>query len=128
MQRHGNKRTPAEFKELREKWRNAKKDETDCLARLERAEERYTALRTLQYPSQLTTDRPDPTPMEDSSFAAQGYPVHYQLAVVGASAGSSLGADMSVRPLPLQPQYGYPISGAARSLYPVALTTLAPST
>ncbi|KAI0253667.1 hypothetical protein BJV78DRAFT_1351550 [Lactifluus subvellereus] len=41
MQRHGNKRTPAEFKELREQWRSAKKDETERLARLERAEERY---------------------------------------------------------------------------------------
>ncbi|KAI0251807.1 hypothetical protein BJV78DRAFT_1114471, partial [Lactifluus subvellereus] len=29
MQRHGNKRTPAEFKELRKQWRKAKKDETE---------------------------------------------------------------------------------------------------
>ncbi|EIM86892.1 uncharacterized protein STEHIDRAFT_34574, partial [Stereum hirsutum FP-91666 SS1] len=29
MQRHGNKRTPAEFKDLRKQWRKAKKEEAD---------------------------------------------------------------------------------------------------
>ncbi|KAI0255105.1 hypothetical protein BJV78DRAFT_1279704 [Lactifluus subvellereus] len=126
MQQHGNKRTPA-GEELREEWRNAKKDETERLARLERAEERY-AVRS-ERSSILHNLRPAAQILLAwKTAAAQGYPVHYQLAVVGASAGSSLGADTSVRPLPLQPQYGYTISGAAHSLYPVALTTPAPST
>ncbi|KAH9063821.1 hypothetical protein EDB83DRAFT_2223753, partial [Lactarius deliciosus] len=34
-QRHGNKRTTAEFKELRKQWRKAKNDETECMARLD---------------------------------------------------------------------------------------------
>ncbi|KAH8976822.1 hypothetical protein EDB92DRAFT_1798067 [Lactarius akahatsu] len=55
MQRHGNKRTPAEFKELRKQWRRAKKDETECMARLDGTEDRYrigSEHATMQHPPQ----------------------------------------------------------------------------
>ncbi|KAH9164709.1 hypothetical protein EDB89DRAFT_1911974 [Lactarius sanguifluus] len=54
-QRHGNKQTTAEFKELRKQWRKAKNDETERMARLDGTEDRYnigSEHATMQYPPQ----------------------------------------------------------------------------
>ncbi|KAI0306065.1 hypothetical protein B0F90DRAFT_1695775 [Multifurca ochricompacta] len=129
MQRHGNKRTPAEFKELRKQWRKAKKDESERMARLERTEERYimrTEHAALQYSSQ-----PYERSHRSFSYGRQqlygpgvpGPEMDHQL-TVGDTTRYPVSADASsMRPQPLQPQYGYPISGAGHPLYPVAPTT-----
>ncbi|KAH9072326.1 hypothetical protein EDB83DRAFT_2673412 [Lactarius deliciosus] len=98
MQRHGNKRTPAEFKELRKQWRKAKKDETDR-----------------------------PILMVDRRFMAPGVPgpeMEHQSVVGDTPARYPLSTETSsMRPQPIQTQYSYPVSSAPHSLYPVAPAT-----
>jgi hypothetical protein len=126
MQRHGNKRTPAEFKELRKQWRKAKKEGSERDARLERAEERFnmSSVQAALPPSQSYERQPMPQsygrqqlygpgmfgPEMDQHEAVSGYPPSTETS--------------SMRPQPLRQQYGY---GATRSLYPVVPTTPIPS-
>jgi len=102
MQRHGNKRTPAEFKELRKEWRKAKKDE---LERLEKSVSDGGRHR-------LYGPEMDHRPADGETTARNPL-----------SAGAS-----SMRPQPLQQQpYGYPMSGPGHSLYSIVSHTPTPS-
>ncbi|KAI9464445.1 hypothetical protein BJY52DRAFT_1221228 [Lactarius psammicola] len=130
MQRHGNKRTPAEFKELRKQWRKAKKDESDRMARQDRTEDRYkigSEHATMQYP-------PQPYERSHRSYSygrpplygpgVPGHEMEHQSVVGDTPARYPLSTETSsMRPQPIQPQYGYPVSSAAHSLYPVAPAT-----
>ncbi|KAH9967473.1 hypothetical protein BC827DRAFT_1174391 [Russula dissimulans] len=134
MQRHGSKRTPAEFKELRKQWRKAKKDESDRQARQERAEERFSMRSEhapLQYPPQHYERQSRSVSYGRQPLYGPGMPgpeMEHQLAVSEATTTTTarypLSAETSsMRPQPLQQQYGYPISGASHSLYTVVPTT-----
>ena len=120
-----------EFKELRKQWRKAKKDESERLARLERAEERYSVRPEhggIQYPPQ-SYERPARPFYGRQQLYGPGVPgpeMDHQVAVGELRYPS--GTETPMRPQPLQPPYGYPISGAAHSLYPVAPTTPIPPT
>jgi hypothetical protein len=131
MQRHGNKRTPAEFKELRKQWRKAKKDESERMARLERAEERFnmrSEQAAMQYPPQSYERQPRSLSYGRQQLYGPGMPGHdmdQQLAAGEAMPRYPLSTETSsMRAQPLQPQqYGYTISGAAHSLYSVVPPT-----
>ncbi|KAH9992979.1 hypothetical protein BJV74DRAFT_950892 [Russula compacta] len=108
MQRHGNKRTPAEFKELRKQWRKAKKDESDRLARLERVDERFSMRpehAAMQYPPQPYERQPRSLSyMRQQQLYGPGMP------------GPEMDHQLSVASTPA---VWLPYSGAAHSLYPV---------
>ncbi|KAH9042324.1 hypothetical protein EDB84DRAFT_1559499 [Lactarius hengduanensis] len=130
MQRHGNKRTPAEFKELRKQWRKAKKDETERMARLDGTEDRYkigSEHATMQYP-------PQPYERQHRSYSYSRPPLYgpgvpgpemeHQSVVGDTPARYPLSTETSsMRPQPIQTQYSYPVSSAPHSLYPVAPAT-----
>ncbi|KAH9053630.1 hypothetical protein EDB87DRAFT_1650846 [Lactarius vividus] len=125
MQRHGNKRTPAEFKELRKQWRKAKKDETERMARLDVTEDRYkigSEHATMQYPSQPYERQHRSYSYGRPPLYGPGVPgpeMEHQSVVGDAPARYSLSTETSsMRPQPIQTQYGYPVSSAPHSLYP----------
>ena len=131
MQRHGNKRTPAEFQELRKQRRKAKKDEPERNAsrRLERAEERFN-MRSVQAALPLPQSY-EQHPMPQSYGRQQLYgpgmfgpEMDQQLAAGEAVSRHPLSTETSSMPPQPTQQYGY---GAARSLYPVVPTTPIPS-
>ena len=90
MQRHGNKRSPSEFKELRKQWRKAKKDESERVARPKRDGESFdmssvqAALpqayegqpRPLPYGRQKLHDSRVPGPEMDHQLAAPAQAVY----------------------------------------------------
>lgn len=99
------------------------------MARIERTEERYkigSEHATMQYPAQ-PYDRPHrPYSYGRPSLYGPGVPgpeLEHQ-SVGDTPARYPLSTETSsLRPQPLQPQYGYPVSGAAHSLYTVAPAT-----
>ena len=118
MQRHGNKRTPADFKELRKQWRKAKKDESE-------PEERFNmgSLQAALPPSQPYERQPMHQSQGRQQLYGPGMPgpeTDQQLAVGEAVSRYPLSPETSsMRPQPPQ-QYGY---DAARSLYPIVPAT-----
>jgi hypothetical protein len=86
---------------------------------------------TLQYPPQSYERQPRPPAYGRQQLYGPGIPgpeVEQQLSVGETMPRYPLGTETSsIRPQPLQQQFGYPISGTAHSLYPVVHTTPAPS-
>ncbi len=97
------------------------------MARLDRSEDRYkigSEHATMQYPYErphrsYSYGRPPlygpgvPAPEMEHQSVVGDTPARYPLSTETSS----------MRPQPIQPQYGYPVSSAAHSLYPVAPAT-----
>jgi len=119
MQRHGNKRSPNEFKELRKQWRKAKKDETEHPARLERAEDRFNMSSVQAALPQSYERQPKPLPYGRPQLYGPGLPgpeMDHRLADGQAISRYPLStATPSAYPKPLQQQH---ISGAAHTMPP----------
>ena len=119
MQRHGNKRSPKEFKELRKQWRKAKKDETEHLARLEPAGDRFNMSSVQAALPQSYERQPKPLPYGRQQLYGPGLPgpeMDHRLADGQAISRYPLSTENpSVYPMPLQQQY---ISGTAHTMPP----------
>ena len=106
------------------------------MARLDRVEERFSNMRsepTLQYPPQSYERQARASAYgRQQQLYGPGIPgpdIEQQVAVGETMPRYPMSTEApSIRPQPLQQQYGgYPISGAAHSLYPVVPTTPMPS-
>jgi hypothetical protein len=119
MQRHGNKRSPNEFKELRKQWGKAKKDETEHLARLERGEDRFN-MSSVQAALPQSYER-QPLPYGRPQLYGPGFGPEMDHRLADGQAISRYPQSTetpSVYPKPLQQQYGHTISGAAHTIPP----------
>ena len=122
MQRHGNKRSPNEFKELRKQWRKAKKDDSERAARPEKDGGRFDMSSVQAALPQSYEQQPRPLPYGTPQLYGPRMPdpeMDHQLAVGQTMSRYPLSTETSsTRPKPLQQQYGYTVSGAAQATPP----------
>ena len=122
MQRHGSKRSPSDFKELRKQWRKAKKDETEHPARPERGKDSFDMGSVQAALPKSHEWQPKPLPYGISQPYGPGIPgpeMDHRLADGQTMSRYPLSTEASsTYPKPLQQEYGHTISGAAHTTLP----------
>jgi hypothetical protein len=122
MQRHGSKRSPNEFKELRKQWRKVKKDGSDRTARPEKDGGRFDMSSVQAALPESYERQPRPLPYGTPQLYGPRMPgpeMDHQLAVGQAMSRYPLSAETSsTHPKPLQQQHGYTTSGTAHTTPP----------